>query len=133
VIRLQWPSLSATASYTDKGDREPLPDIHEPLQEQSSANYVRRQSRRARLNLCIKNIHAELFKRGFKARLEKADEYFYFWTGEAEDWLDRTVRVLHALAFVNGHIAVSYPRGLCSTMAKYLKHHETQSQKRVRP
>ena len=40
-----------------------------------------------------------MFKRGIKARLEKADGYFYFWTGEAEDWLDRTVRVptLHSL------------------------------------
>jgi len=51
------------------------------------------------VRLSLKAINAELFNRGIKARLEKGDDYFYFWTGEAEDWLDRTVRVptLHSL------------------------------------
>jgi hypothetical protein len=43
--------------------------------------------------LTLKAINAELAKRGHHVRLEKGSGYFYFWTGEAADWLDRTVRV----------------------------------------
>lgn len=43
--------------------------------------------------LTLKAINAELAKRGHTARLEKARPYFYFFGGEAADWLDRTVRV----------------------------------------
>lgn len=43
--------------------------------------------------LTLKTINAELAKRGYDTRLEKADGYFYFFGGEAADWLDRTVRV----------------------------------------
>ena len=34
-----------------------------------------------------------------KALLARGDGYFYFWSGDAADWLERTVRVstLHAL------------------------------------
>jgi hypothetical protein len=35
----------------------------------------------------------ELARRGYAARLEKGDGYFYFRFGEAADWLDRTVGV----------------------------------------
>jgi hypothetical protein len=28
-----------------------------------------------------------------RPRLEKASGYFYFWSGDAADWIDRTVRV----------------------------------------
>jgi hypothetical protein len=42
--------------------------------------------------LTLKAINAELDKRGHAARLEKAGDYFYFLGGEADDWLDRTVR-----------------------------------------
>ena len=43
--------------------------------------------------LTLKAINAELAKRGHKLRLERGGGYFYFWTGEAADWLDSTVRV----------------------------------------
>ncbi len=43
--------------------------------------------------LTLKAINAELARRGHKVRLEKAAGYFYFFGGEAADWLDRTVRV----------------------------------------
>src|ERR1022692_506961 len=43
--------------------------------------------------LTLKAINAELAKRGHTARLEKAGPYFYFFGGEAADWLDRTVQV----------------------------------------
>jgi hypothetical protein len=41
----------------------------------------------------LKAINDELTPRGHHARLEKASGYFYFFGGEATDWLDRTVRV----------------------------------------
>jgi hypothetical protein len=43
--------------------------------------------------LTMKVINDELARRGHRARLEKAAGYFYFFGGEATDWLDRTVRV----------------------------------------
>jgi hypothetical protein len=43
--------------------------------------------------LNLKIINAELAKLGHRAVLTKADGYFYFSSGEAEDWLDRTVKV----------------------------------------
>ncbi len=45
------------------------------------------------MRLTLKTINSELSKRGYAARLDKGDGYFYFHTGEAADWLDRTVRV----------------------------------------
>jgi hypothetical protein len=42
--------------------------------------------------LTLKIINSELAKRGHKVRLERGRGYFYFWTHEAADWLDRTVR-----------------------------------------
>ena len=41
----------------------------------------------------LKAINDELARRGHRALLAKADGYFYFWSGEAVDWLDRTVNV----------------------------------------
>jgi hypothetical protein len=43
--------------------------------------------------LTLKAVNEELARRGHNVRLERAEGYFYFWTGEAADWLDRTVRV----------------------------------------
>jgi hypothetical protein len=43
--------------------------------------------------LTAKTVNDELARLGHRARLEKGSGYFYFWTGEAADWLDRTVRV----------------------------------------
>jgi hypothetical protein len=39
----------------------------------------------------LKAINDELTRRGHKARLEKGSGYFYFFGGEATDWIDRTV------------------------------------------
>jgi hypothetical protein len=43
--------------------------------------------------LTLKIINSEPAKRGHKVRLERGSGYFYFWTGEATDWLEKTVRV----------------------------------------
>lgn len=43
--------------------------------------------------LHLKTINDELAKLGRRERLAKADNYFYFTGGDAEDWLDRTVGV----------------------------------------
>ena len=49
--------------------------------------------------LSLQTVNAELARRGFSARLQKASGYFYFAGGEAEEWLDRSVgvRTLNAL------------------------------------
>ena len=51
------------------------------------------------MRISLKAINSELERRGSQAVLAKGDGYFYFWGGEAADWLDRTVRVatLHSL------------------------------------
>jgi hypothetical protein len=41
----------------------------------------------------LKAVNDELARLGHRARLEKASGYYYFWTGEAADWLDRSVQV----------------------------------------
>ena len=41
----------------------------------------------------LKSVNDELARRGHHARLEKARGYFYFWTEDAADWIDRTVPV----------------------------------------
>ena len=43
--------------------------------------------------ITIKAINAELARLGHNVLLAKGDRYFYFWSGEAADWLDRTVNV----------------------------------------
>jgi hypothetical protein len=43
--------------------------------------------------ITLKTITVELVRRGHKARLERSSGYFYFFGGEAADWLDRTVQV----------------------------------------
>jgi hypothetical protein len=46
------------------------------------------------MRLTLKKLNDELAKRGHTARLAKAASgYFYFESGEAVDWLDRTVNV----------------------------------------
>jgi hypothetical protein len=45
------------------------------------------------MRLTLKSINDELATTGHTARLAKGSRYFYFQFGEAEDWLDRTVRV----------------------------------------
>ena len=51
------------------------------------------------MRLHLKVINDELTRLGHAARLEKGSGYFYFHQGEAEKWLDRTVRVrtIHSL------------------------------------
>ena len=43
--------------------------------------------------ITLKAINDELVRRGHKARLERASGYFYFFGGEATEWIDRTVWV----------------------------------------
>ena len=45
------------------------------------------------MRISLKAINSELERLGSHALLAKGDGYFYFWDGEAADWLDRTVRV----------------------------------------
>ena len=45
------------------------------------------------MRVTLKAIHAELERVGHDVRLEAADGYFYFRSGETESWLDRTVKV----------------------------------------
>ena len=51
------------------------------------------------MRISLKEINNELERRGAQAALTRGDGYFYFWGGQATDWLDRTVRVptLHSL------------------------------------
>jgi hypothetical protein len=41
----------------------------------------------------LKAVNDELARCGHHARLEKASGYFYFWSEDSADWIDRTVRV----------------------------------------
>jgi hypothetical protein len=43
--------------------------------------------------LTAKTVNDELARLGHRVLLEKGPGYFYFRTGEAADWLDRTVPV----------------------------------------
>ena len=45
------------------------------------------------MRITLKAVNEELARRGHRVLLEKGDGYFYFRTGEAADWLDRTVQV----------------------------------------
>ena len=45
------------------------------------------------MRITLKTIDDELRRLGHDVHLEKGDGYFYFWKGEANDWLDRTVKV----------------------------------------
>jgi hypothetical protein len=44
------------------------------------------------MRLHLKTVNDELAKRGYTARLEKGEGCFHFQSGEAAEWLDRTVR-----------------------------------------
>jgi hypothetical protein len=43
--------------------------------------------------LSLKAINVELAKHGFNTKLTRGSGYFYVWSGEATDWLDRTIQV----------------------------------------
>ena len=43
--------------------------------------------------LTLKKITDELKRLGHDVHIEKGDGYFYFWKGDANNWLDRTVNV----------------------------------------
>jgi hypothetical protein len=43
--------------------------------------------------LTLKKITHELRRLGHDVHVEKGDGYFYFWKGDANNWLDRTVNV----------------------------------------
>jgi hypothetical protein len=43
--------------------------------------------------LTVNAVNHELARLGLRARLEKASGYFYFFGGDATDWIDRTVQV----------------------------------------
>lgn len=51
------------------------------------------------MRVSLRVINDELERIGADAVLARGDGNFYFWGGEATDWLDRTVRVpsLHSL------------------------------------
>ena len=44
------------------------------------------------MRLHLKVVNDELARLGHTARLTKGSGYFYFESGEAADWIDRTVR-----------------------------------------
>ena len=43
--------------------------------------------------LILKAVNDELARHSYRARLEKASGYFYFFGGDATEWIDRTVQV----------------------------------------
>jgi hypothetical protein len=45
------------------------------------------------MRLTLKAVNDELAKLGRREVLAKGDGYFYFSSGEADDWLDRTVKI----------------------------------------
>ena len=45
------------------------------------------------MRVTTKAIHDELAGSGHDVHVEKGDGYFFFWGKEANDWLDKTVRV----------------------------------------
>lgn len=45
------------------------------------------------MGLTLKMINDELRRLGHDVHIEKGDGYFYFWKGDANNWLDRTVNV----------------------------------------
>ena len=45
------------------------------------------------VRVTLKAVNEELARRGHHARLEKGSGYFYFWSEDSADWIDRTVPV----------------------------------------
>jgi hypothetical protein len=45
------------------------------------------------MRITAKAIHDEFQRLGHDVHVEKGDGYFFFWGKEANDWLDKTVRV----------------------------------------
>ena len=58
----------------------------------------------------MKAVNDELARRGHHARLERASGYFYFWSEDAADWIDRTVRVEKISAFTPDQWLAEYLR-----------------------
>jgi hypothetical protein len=48
---------------------------------------------RGTMRVTLKTIDDELRRLGHDVHVGKGDGYFYFWKGEANNWLDRTVNV----------------------------------------
>ena len=84
------------------------------------------------VRLSLKTINGELAKRGFDALIAKGSDYFYFWGGEAADWLDRTVRVptLHSLTLDQW---VQEFQKLRETNGKLMQPVQKQSEEPVQP
>ena len=45
------------------------------------------------MRITLKTINDELKRLRHEVHIDKGDGYFYFWGGEATNWLDRTVNV----------------------------------------
>jgi hypothetical protein len=45
------------------------------------------------MRITLKTINDELRGLGHDVHIERGDGYFYFWKGDANNWLDRTVNV----------------------------------------
>jgi hypothetical protein len=45
------------------------------------------------MRVTLKSINDRLQRLGHDVHLDKGDGYFYFWGAEANNWLDRTVKV----------------------------------------
>ena len=51
------------------------------------------------MRITLKTINDELKRLGHQVHIDKGDGYFYFWGGEATNWLDRTVNVPKVSSF----------------------------------
>lgn len=58
--------------------------------------------------LSLKAINAEFARPGIRSLLARGDGYFYFWSGDAADWLERTVRVPSLHAFTMEQFPASF-------------------------
>src|SRR5664279_2307461 len=77
----------------------------------------------------LKAVNDELARLGHRARLEKASGYFCFWTGEASDWLDNTVRVAK-ISDLTMDGWVDEFRKLKKLNAEIIKNRESQARRR---
>src|SRR6202162_5865429 len=62
------------------------------------------------MRLTLKTINDELRRLGHDVHLEKRDGYFYFWKGDANQWLDRTVNVPEVSSLMLEHLIDDYNR-----------------------
>jgi hypothetical protein len=80
----------------------------------------------------IKAVNDELARLGHQARLEKASGYFYFCTGDAADWIDRTVRVEKISALTLEQWIAEYKR-LKKVNAEMMRSPKAAGTVRLRP